>query len=77
MGVLTYYCLSMESIRLGGPAQGIVTQNCNTKLCQGWVGSRRWVQSKGWWGSRGWVGVQGLGRGVRGGGGPGGRVVGV
>ena len=40
MGVLTYYCLSMESIRLGGPAQGIVTKTVHKTLPGGWWGPR-------------------------------------
>ena len=49
----------MESIRLGGPAHGIVTKTVH-KTLPGVVGSRGWV-GKGSWGgcigeSRGWVG---------------------
>ena len=52
----------MESIRLGGPAHGIVTKTVHKTLPGvvgsrgGWVGeSRGWVGRK-WWESRGWVG---------------------
>ena len=51
----------MESIRLGGPAHGIVTKTVHKTLpgvmgqgVGGWVGRR-------WWGCRG-GGVQGVGR---------------
>ena len=54
----------MESIRLGGPAHGIVTKTVHKTLpgggwvCRGWVGGGG-VQ--GWWGYRGgWVGVVGI-----------------
>ena len=63
----------MESIRLGGPAHGIMTKTVHKTLL-GVVGSGGGWLGRGWWGSKGWVGrgggVQGwLGRG---GGGPGG-----
>ena len=56
-----------NSIRLGGPAHGIVTKTTQNSA-KGWWGSRRWVG----WGDGvlgvGWVGVVGssgwVGRGV-------------
>ena len=62
----------MESIRLGGPAHGIVTKTVHKTLPGGgWVGRGWW--GPGWWGYRGgWVGVVGIQGWVgRGGGGPG------
>ena len=35
-----YLSFEWNSIRLGGPAHGIVTKTVHTKLCQGWWGSR-------------------------------------
>ena len=49
----------MESIRLGGPADGIVTKTVHKTLPGGWVGG--WGVGRGWWGSRGgWVGLVGV-----------------
>ena len=60
-------CLSMESIRLGGPAHGIVTKTVHKTRARVWWGSRGWVD--GWlgWvvggpgdgGVKGWLGVVG------------------
>ena len=59
-------CLSMESIRLGGPAHGIVTKTVHKTLSGG-----GWVVGRGGGGPgggrvQGWLGVvgaQGVGRG--------------
>ena len=77
------YCPSMESIRLGGPAHGIVTKTVH-KTMPGVVGVKGWVGKvvvgfKGVGGVQGVVGyrvgVQGV-MGYKGGGAPGGRWVG-
>ena len=61
---VAYNCLSMELIRLGGPAHGIVTKTVHKTLPGGG-------------GVQGWLGVVGVQGGwVGGGGGPGGGWVG-
>ena len=48
-----HFCLSMESIRLDGPAHGIVTKTVHKTLPGGgWVGG-----APGGGGVQGWVGV--------------------
>ena len=48
-----FFLLSIEwnSIRLGDPAQGVVSNNVHKTLPGGWGG-------RGWWGSRGWDGLE-------------------
>ena len=44
----SYYCLSMESIRLGDPAHGIVTKTVHKILPGGGGGPGGWWRSRQW-----------------------------